>query len=80
MNTSSTTHNALALIIDGQTIATTQELTTQFNWDICPVEYAILKEDGQVQWIAKDEAEQAVKYAGMMGTKLNINVVTRISI
>ena len=80
MKTSNTKHNALALIIDGVTVAITQELTAQFNWDVCPVEYAILAEDGQVKWVTHGQAEQAIEYATLMGAKLNINAVTHISI
>ena len=53
-NTTTQQQNALALIIDGQTIATTDKMETRF----CEarVDYALIKEDGSIAWLSTDEA------------------------
>lgn len=76
MNTSSTTHNALALIIDGQTIATTDKMETRFCE--APIDYALIKEDGSIAWLSTDEALRMI--GRVERNNLTLKSVTRVTL
>ena len=70
------THNALAVIIDGQTIATTKRMLIGF----IPIEWALV-EDGEVKsWYTTTEAIRAMRAADMRGEEVIIKAVTRITL
>lgn len=76
METSSTTHNAIAVIIDGQTIATTKRTMIGF----VPFEWALIEEGSVKSWYTTTEAIRAMRAADMRGEKIVMKAVTRVTL